>query len=64
MRATVPTPGAIEAKMGANASTAPSSPPIIRQYPRSAPQTPPLVPQSMWWMPFSRSARACRRSSV
>ena len=30
-------------------------PPTMRQYPRSKPKTPPLVPQSIYWMPiFSR----------
>ena len=40
--------------MGESRSTTSSSPPIIRQKPRSKPQTPPLVPTSTWWMPFSR----------
>ena len=57
-------PGASDAKIGASRSTGACSPPIIRQYPRSAPNTPPLVPQSMWWMPLSRRAAAWRRSSV
>ena len=42
-----PTPGATDLKIGSRRFTASSGPPIIRQYPRSRPQTPPLVPQSM-----------------
>ena len=50
-------------RSGSSRSTTSFSPPIIRQKPRSKPQTPPLVPTSTWWMPFSRSSSACRMSS-
>ena len=46
VRAIVPAPGASVAKIGSSRFTTASSPPIIRQYPRSRPQTPPLVPTS------------------
>jgi hypothetical protein len=57
-------PGATDAKIGPSRSTTSRSPPIIRQKPRAKPQTPPLVPQSTWWIPFSRSAAAWRMSST
>ena len=59
----VATPGAIDAKIGPSRSTTSCSPPIIRQKPRSKPQTPPLVPTSTWWMPLSFSSAAWRMSS-
>ena len=59
----VPTPGATDAKIGCSRPTTSGSPPIIRQKPRSSPQTPPLVPTSRWWRPFSASAAARRMSS-
>ena len=43
---TLPSPGAIVLKIGSSRSTAAESPPIIRQYPRSRPHTPPEVPTS------------------
>ena len=43
----VPEPGAIDLKIGSSRSTGSSSPPIIRQKPRSRPKTPPEVPTSM-----------------
>ena len=46
VRAMWPIPGASRAKMGSRCFTTPVSPPIIRQYPRSRPQIPPLVPTS------------------
>ena len=39
-------PGASESNSGYSRSTTSSSPPIIRQNPRSRPNTPPLVPTS------------------
>ena len=39
-------PGAIVAKIGSRCFTISPSPPIIRQNPRSSPNTPPLVPTS------------------
>ena len=47
VRSMSPTPGAMVSKIGARWVTGPSSPPIIRQKPRSRPNTPPLVPTSM-----------------
>jgi hypothetical protein len=46
VRGAASTPGAIDAKIGPSRSTTSFSPPIIRQNPRSIPQTPPLVPTS------------------
>ncbi len=42
----VPAPGAMLRKIGPRCSTGSSSPPIIRQKPRSRPKTPPDVPTS------------------
>src|ERR1700722_15789361 len=41
-----------------------ASPPIIRQYPRSRPKTPPLVPTSTHLIPASETDLAWRRSST
>src|SRR5262249_3153628 len=59
VRAMLPAPGASCAKIGSRCFTTVASPPIIRQYPRSRPQTPPLVPTSTQWTrcPTSRVAR-------
>ena len=46
VRSAAATPGAIDAKIGRSRVTGASSPPIIRQKPRSSPHTPPLVPMS------------------
>ena len=56
-------PGASDAKMGSRCSTTSTSPPTIRQKPRSSPNTPPLVPQSTYRIPRSRSSLARRTSS-
>ena len=53
VRSADPTPGAIVAKIGSRRRTISSSPPIIRQNPRSRPNTPPLVPTSTKCTPFS-----------
>ncbi len=44
--AAIPAPGAIVLKTGSSRATGSSSPPIIRQKPRSSPNTPPDVPTS------------------
>ena len=46
VRAAASTPGASVAKIGSRWCDGASAPPIIRQKPRSSPQTPPLVPTS------------------
>ena len=46
VRGMSPAPGASCAKIGSSRFTTAGSPPIIRQYPRSRPHTPPLVPTS------------------
>ena len=53
VRGAASTPGAIVAKIGSSRRTTSSSPPIIRQKPRSSPNTPPLVPTSTTCTPFS-----------
>ena len=45
VRSIAPRPGASEVKIGESRETVSSSPPIMRQKPRSSPKTPPLVPQ-------------------
>ncbi len=46
VRGAAAAPGAMAAKMGSSRRTGSSSPPIMRQKPRSRPKTPPLVPMS------------------
>ena len=61
-----PRPGAMVAKMGFSRSTTPSSPPIMRQKPRSIPHTPPDGPAvDVVDAPLARAARpgGCRRGS-
>ena len=71
--ASVPTPGASVAKIGSSRRTTSASPPIIRQYPRSRPSTPPLVPtvnvvqsparRAAWRGGCRRGSTSCRRRS-